>query len=106
MLIMDGHGSHLTMEFIDYCWDHKIVPFKLIAHATHFLQPYDVGFFQPMKQHHQNILVDQVRFGGSDYSKNISSILTMKSLCVQRKCIRLSMLLPKQVFGHSILLLY
>jgi hypothetical protein len=70
MLIMDSHRSHLTIEFIDYCWDHKILPFKLIAHTTYLLQPYDVGFFQPMKQHHQNILAEQVRFGRSDYTKN------------------------------------
>jgi hypothetical protein len=67
---MDGHGSHLTIEFMDICWDNKIVPFKLIAHSTHLLQPCDVGFFQPMKQHHQNILAEQIRFGGSDYSRN------------------------------------
>ena len=70
MLIMDGHGSHLTMEFIDYCWDRKILLFKLIAHTTHLFQPCDVGFFQSMKQHHQNILAEQVRFGGSNYTKN------------------------------------
>ena len=69
LLIMDGHGSHLTIEFMDICWDNKIVPFKLIAHSTHLLQPYDVGFFQPMKQYHQNILAEQIRFGGSDYSR-------------------------------------
>ena len=44
MLIMDGHGSHLTMEFMDYCWNTQIVPFKLIAYSTHLLQPCDVGF--------------------------------------------------------------
>jgi hypothetical protein len=52
MLIMDSHSSHLTMEFIDYCWNFQIIPFKLIAHSTHLLQPCDVGFFHPMKQHH------------------------------------------------------
>jgi hypothetical protein len=35
LLIIDRHGSHLTIEFMDYCWDHRIVPFKLIAHLTH-----------------------------------------------------------------------
>jgi hypothetical protein len=70
MLVMDGHGSHLTLEFVDYCWDHKIVPFKLIPHSTHLLQPCDVGYFQPMKQHYQNILADQIRYGGAQYTKD------------------------------------
>jgi hypothetical protein len=45
ILVMDGYGSHLTREFIDYYWDHKILPFKLIPHSIHLLQPYDMGFF-------------------------------------------------------------
>ena len=71
MLIMDGQGSHLTMEFMDYCWNSQIVPFKLIAHSTHLLQSCNVGFFHPMKQHHQNILAEQVRYGdGGDYTRS------------------------------------
>jgi hypothetical protein len=66
MLILDGHGSHLTIEFMDYCWDNKIIPFLLPPHLTHLLQPCDVGIFQPMKRHHQNILAEQIRFGGAD----------------------------------------
>jgi hypothetical protein len=45
MLILDGHGSHFIMEFMDYCWDHKIIPFLLPPHLTHLLQPCDVGIF-------------------------------------------------------------
>jgi hypothetical protein len=45
MLIMDGHGSHLTHDFVNYWWDHDIVPFILPAHTTHLLQPLDIGFF-------------------------------------------------------------
>ena len=67
---MDSHGSHITIKFMDYCWDYKVVLFKLLAHSTHLLQPLDVGFFQPMKQHYQNILAEQVQFGSVKYSKN------------------------------------
>ena len=44
ILVMDGHGSHLTKEFMDFCWDSKVVPFLLPAHSTHFLQPFVRGF--------------------------------------------------------------
>ena len=27
MLIFDGYGSHVTQEFIDYCWENRIRPF-------------------------------------------------------------------------------
>ena len=45
MLVIDGHGSHLTREFIDYCYDHDISPFLLPPHSTHLLQPLDIGVF-------------------------------------------------------------
>jgi hypothetical protein len=90
MLVIHGYSSHLTREFIDYCWDHKILPFKLIPHSTHLLQPCDVGFFQPIKQHHQNILAEQVRYGGALYTKddfldayNEISIRTKKKSTIQ-----------------------
>jgi hypothetical protein len=45
LLIFDGHGSHLTYEFITYCWDNKIIPFGLPSHTSHILQPLDVVIF-------------------------------------------------------------
>ena len=69
ILVMDGHGSHLTKEFINNCWDYKVVPFLLPAHSTHILQPLDIGIFHLMKAQHQNILAEQVRFGGCEYSR-------------------------------------
>jgi DDE superfamily endonuclease len=69
MLIMDGHGSHLTNEFINYCWTEDIVPFLLPAHTTHLLQPLDIGVFQSYKHYHQESLEESVRYGGSDYTK-------------------------------------
>ena len=38
LLLLDGHGSHETVEFIQYCWDHKIIPFQLPPHTTHLTQ--------------------------------------------------------------------
>jgi hypothetical protein len=34
-LIFDGHGSHLTLEFIQYCEDNNITPFGFLPHSTH-----------------------------------------------------------------------
>ena len=69
ILVMDGHGSHLTKEFINNCWDYKVVPFLLPVHLTYILQPLDIGIFHLMKAQHQNILAEQVRFGGCEYSR-------------------------------------
>ena len=37
LLIMDNHGLHHSMEFIQFCWDHDIIPFGLPVNLTHFL---------------------------------------------------------------------
>ncbi len=70
LLIFDGHSSHCTIEFVSFCWDHLILPFRLPAHSTHLLQPLDVGFYSSEKGHYQSILSEQARYGGaSNYSK-------------------------------------
>jgi hypothetical protein len=50
LLILDGHGSHVTMDFIDYCDRNKILLIVLPPHSTHTLQPLDVCLFKPLSQ--------------------------------------------------------
>jgi hypothetical protein len=45
LLIFDGHGSHCTWEFVNYCEENNIVPFGLPPHLTHLVQPLDVMVF-------------------------------------------------------------
>jgi hypothetical protein len=49
MLILDGHGSHVTGSFIMHCMDHRIALMRLPPHTSHVLQPLDVGLFGPIK---------------------------------------------------------
>ena len=48
LLILDGHRSHLTIDFIDYCDQNKILLAVFAAHSTHTLQPLDVVMFKPL----------------------------------------------------------
>ena len=48
LLIIDGHSSHVNMEFINYADCHNIIILILPPHTTHQLQPLDVGMFQPL----------------------------------------------------------
>lgn len=41
ILIFDGHGSHLTLEFLQICEDNRIIPFRFLPHTTHLCQPVD-----------------------------------------------------------------
>ena len=48
LLILDGHGSHLTLKFLDWCDSHRILVAVYPPHSTHRLQPLDVSLFSPL----------------------------------------------------------
>jgi hypothetical protein len=49
LLITDAHESHKSPEFIDYCSQNNIICLWMPPHASHLLQPLDVGCFSPLK---------------------------------------------------------
>jgi hypothetical protein len=53
LLILDGHGSHLTMDFIEYCDQNKILLMVYPPHSTHTLQPLDIVMFKPLSSAYQ-----------------------------------------------------
>jgi hypothetical protein len=60
LLILDGHGSHVTMDFIEYCHQNRILLAIFPPHSTHTLQSLDVVMFKPLSSaytselaHHQ-----------------------------------------------------
>ena len=50
LLIIDGHESHQSLEFQNLCEESKIITLCMPPHASHILQPLDVGCFAPLKQ--------------------------------------------------------
>ena len=49
LLVLDGHESHHSVDFEDFCKANNIVPLCMPPHSSHFLQPLDVGCFSPLK---------------------------------------------------------
>ena len=49
LLILDGHGSHLTPQSDEICSQNDIIPICMPPHSSHLLQPPDVGCFAPSK---------------------------------------------------------
>jgi hypothetical protein len=45
LLLLDGHGSHLIMDFITFCYENKIILAVFPPHATHKLQLLDVVLY-------------------------------------------------------------
>ncbi|KAI7973275.1 hypothetical protein EIK77_004552 [Talaromyces pinophilus] len=56
LLILDGHGSHVNMKFIEYCDKNRILLAIFPAHSTHTLQPLDVAIFSPLSTNYTNQL--------------------------------------------------
>ncbi|KAF2683601.1 DDE-domain-containing protein [Lentithecium fluviatile CBS 122367] len=63
LLILDGHGSHITMDFIDYCDKHRILLAILPPHSTHTLQPLDVAMFKPLSTAYSAELSKHLQMG-------------------------------------------
>ncbi|KAJ5798980.1 uncharacterized protein N7503_006485 [Penicillium pulvis] len=50
LLILDGHGSHLTPRFDQNCKENNIIPICMPAQSSHLLQPLDIGCFAMLKR--------------------------------------------------------
>jgi hypothetical protein len=69
LLILDGHGSHLTPQFDRICAENNIIPLCMPAHSSHLLQPLDVGCFAPLKRAYGRFVSDLARCGYNHIDK-------------------------------------
>ena len=69
LLILDGHESHVSIDFMTYCEQHKIIPLCLPPHSTHLLQPLDVGVFSPLAKAYKKRVANHSRYGAVNVSK-------------------------------------
>ena len=63
LLLIDGHESHVSVDFIEFCWAVDIVPLCLPPHTTHYLQPLDVGCFGPLAKAYKKQLDERNKMG-------------------------------------------
>jgi hypothetical protein len=61
LLIIDGHGSHCSVEFQDLCKEKNIILLYMPAHSSHLLQPLDVACFSPLKRRYGDVVSGLVR---------------------------------------------
>ena len=69
LLVVDGHGSHITAPFMRFCMDHGILVLLLPPHSSHLTQPLDVGIFSPLKRRMSEELDRILRYGYSNIKK-------------------------------------
>ncbi|KAI9041941.1 Pogo transposable element [Aspergillus affinis] len=63
LLILDGHGSHLTPQFDQICSENNVIPICMPAHSSHKLQPLGVGCFAPLKKAYGSLVERKARLG-------------------------------------------
>ena len=63
LLVLDGHGSHATPEFDQFCTERSIITLCMPAHSSHLLQPLDVGCFSVLKRAYSKQVVEYMRLG-------------------------------------------
>ena len=61
MLVLDGHESHESIVFQDYCKSHNIITLSLPAHSSHITQPLDVGCFSVLKRKYGRQIEDFIK---------------------------------------------
>ncbi|EDN95803.1 hypothetical protein SS1G_11682 [Sclerotinia sclerotiorum 1980 UF-70] len=50
MLVLDGHESHKSPAFQEYCKKHNIILLSLPPHSSHLTQPLNIDCFGPLKR--------------------------------------------------------
>jgi hypothetical protein len=68
LLVLDGHGSHINMKFLNWCESHSIIVACYPPHTTHRLQPLDVSLFAPLALRYSQ-QVDQFQHQSRGLSK-------------------------------------
>jgi hypothetical protein len=61
LLVLDGHESHHSDEFEEYCKDNNIITLCMPPHSSHLLQPLDVGIFGPLKKAYGRQIEDMMQ---------------------------------------------
>lgn len=79
LLLLDGHSSHITIDFIQYCIDHEITALCLPAHSSHLVQPLDVGIFSTYQRNYGRQVDDAIRNGITGINKTVFISLLVNS---------------------------
>jgi 4-hydroxybenzoate polyprenyltransferase len=73
LLIVDGHGSHISDEFMTICYLNNVHLLFLPAHTSHVLQPLDLGYFSSLKTAYRRLvseytaLTDTTKVGKANF---------------------------------------
>ena len=76
-LLVDGHNSHYTIQFLTYAIEHEIAVLCYPSHCTHIYQGLDVVIFSPLKKYWQEERDREERENGRKSQNQIFSQSTV-----------------------------
>jgi hypothetical protein len=71
LLLVDGHDSHVTTQFMYECHQNRVQLVYLIPHSSHVLQPLDLSCFSAIKSRYRAQIADLARYEDSAPVKKI-----------------------------------
>jgi hypothetical protein len=74
LLILDGHESHQSVKFTDFCAERNIITLCMPPHSSHLLQPLDIACFAPLKKAYGREISDLI-------SAYINHVTKVEFLC-------------------------
>lgn len=69
LLIINGHGSHVTLEFDLFYKEHSIITLCMLPHSSHLLQPLNVSCFSVLKRLYGRQIKGYIRNGVNHINK-------------------------------------
>ena len=90
LLLFDGHGSHLTWEFLHLCEQWNIIAFIFPPHTTHIVQPLDGSPFRALKERFRakNNMIAQWGGDATDIGIFFREITSIRQQAISSRTIR------------------
>ena len=91
LLLVDGHGSHTSDQFMATCYMNNIQLLFLPAHTSHILQPLDLGCFSSLKAAYRRFVgehtgwTDETKIGKAEFLQFYSEA---RKIGLREQCIR------------------
>ena len=71
LLVLDGHDSHVTWQFVMACHARRILPLCLPPHTTHLLQPLDIAIFGSLQKAYGDLVTQKCENGVDSINKDL-----------------------------------
>lgn len=75
LLVVDGHSSHMTEDFLFECYDDNIFVLFLVPHSSHVLHPLDLAVFGPLKNAYRRVIADLASLADTSHLGKITFLI-------------------------------